>query len=256
MLSAQGFGLFFDCELPDDHRPSRRLHASSGKNIRTFYFIDGPTPAEAVRNYVRLTGLPPMHPAWALGYEQSTRAWMGHGELDFVTTYFREKHIPVDGFDLLTTYGGEGGIGAAGRGFHAGYLDYYQGWHPRGNYKAYNPKLLPNGAADIQTLRQRGFRPIVHGYWVGDFSDEDENEKVWQDYKQLLPTAGRAGGWMGRSSATSARGARTTSPMRSRIRRSSPTSSARSTTMSGRCFAPRPSTSASAAIFPTSASTS
>ena len=52
-----------------------------------------------------------MHPAWALGYEQSTRAWMNFGELDFVTTYFREKKIPVDGFDLLTTYDGGGGIG-------------------------------------------------------------------------------------------------------------------------------------------------
>ena len=194
VLSAQGFGLFFDSSFPMTI-DLRDGFSVSGKNIRTFYFIDGPSPAEAVKNYVKLTGLPPMHPAWALGYEQSTRAWMGHSELDFVTTYFREKHIPVDGFDLLTTYGGEGGVGRSGRDFHAGYLDYYQGWHPRGNYKAYNPKLLPNGAADIQTLRQRGFRPIVHGYWVGDFSDEDENEKLWQDYKQLL-SDGWSGWWL------------------------------------------------------------
>jgi alpha-glucosidase (family GH31 glycosyl hydrolase) len=133
-----------------------------------------------------------MHPAWALGYEQSTRAWMGYGELDFVTTYFREKKIPVDGFDLLTTYDGRGGVGRGARGFHAGYLDYYQGWHPRGNYKAYNPRLLPHGAADIKMLRDRGFRPIVHGYWVGDFSDEEENEKLWRDYRGML-----ADGWSG-----------------------------------------------------------
>jgi alpha-glucosidase (family GH31 glycosyl hydrolase) len=191
VLSGQGFGIFIDSSFPMTIDLRDRF-VVGGKNIRTFYFIDGPDLAEAVRNYVRLTGLPPMHPAWALGFEQSTRSWMGHGELDFVTTYFREKRIPVDGFDLLTTYGGEGGIGRGARDFHAGYLDYYQGWHPLGSYKSYNPKLLPNGAADIRMLRDRGFRPIVHGYWVGDFSDEDENEKVWQDYKGML-----ADGWSG-----------------------------------------------------------
>ncbi|MEX0852784.1 MAG: TIM-barrel domain-containing protein [Bauldia sp.] len=194
LLSAQGFGLFFDSPFPMtiDLRDSFSV---SGKNIRTFYFIDGPTPAEAVRSYVKLTGLPPMHPAWALGYEQSTRAWMNHGELDFVTSYFREKKIPVDGFDLLTTYDGRGGIGQGAKGFHAGYLDYYQGWHVKGDYKTYNPKLLPHGADDIKMLRGRGFRPIVHGYWVADFSDEAENEKLWQDYKPLL-TDGWSGWWL------------------------------------------------------------
>ena len=194
LLSAQGFGLFFDSPFPMTV-DLRDTFAITGKNIRSFYFIDGPTPAEAVQNYVKLTGLPPMHPAWALGYEQSSRAWMNHGELDFVTTYFREKKISVDGLDLLTTYDGRGGIGQGAKGFHAGYLDYYQGWHVKGDYKTYNPKLLPNGADDIKMLRDRGFRPIVHGYWVGDFSDEGENEKLWQDHKPLL-THGWSGWWL------------------------------------------------------------
>ena len=185
LLSGQGFGVFADCTFPMDLdlRDGVRF---SGRNIRSYYIIDGPTPAEALGNFVRLTGMPPMHPAWALGYEQSTRAWMNFGELDFVTTYFREKKIPVDGFDLLTTYDGRGGIGRGAKGFHTGYLDYYQGWHVKGDYKTYNPKLLPHGAADITMLRDRGFRPIAHGYWVGDFSDEEDNERIWQDYRKLL----------------------------------------------------------------------
>jgi len=191
LLSAQGFGVFADCTFPMDLdlRDGVRF---SGRNIRSYYIIDGPTPAEALGNFVRLTGMPPMHPAWALGYEQSTRAWMGFSELDFVTTYMREKKIPCDGLDLLTTYGGEGGVGQSGRGFHAGYLDYYQGWHPKGSYKSYNKKLLPNGAKDIAMLRERGFRPIVHGYWMGDYSDPAEMEEIWQTYKGLL-----ADGWSG-----------------------------------------------------------
>jgi alpha-glucosidase (family GH31 glycosyl hydrolase) len=193
-LSAQGFGIFADCTFPMnlDLRDGVRFQ---GRNIRTYYVIDGPTPAEALGNFVRLTGMPPMHPGWALGYEQSSRAWMGHSELDFVTTYMREKQIPCDGFDLLTTYGGEGGVGKSGKGFHAGYLDFYQGWHPRGSYKSYNKKLLPNGAKDIAMLRERGYRPIVHGYWMGDYSDPAEMEEIWQTYKGLAAD-GFSGWWL------------------------------------------------------------
>ena len=194
VLSAQGFGLFFDCTFPMTIDLRDRFTVE-GKNIRTFYFINGPSPVEALRRFVALTGLPPMHPAWALGYEQSTRSWMGWGELDFVTTYFREKHIPCDGFDLLTTYDGRGGVGRGARGFHAGYLDYYQGWHVRGTYREYNPKLLPNGAHDIKKLCDRGYHLIVHGYWAGDYSDPEATEQVWQDHKFLMED-GWAGWWL------------------------------------------------------------
>ena len=129
VLSAQGFGLFLDSSFPMT-LDLRDGFGVEGQNIRTYYFINGPTPAAAVSRFVKLTGLPPMHPAWALGYEQSSRTWMNPGELDFVTTYFREKRIPCDGFVLLSTYGGDGGVGRSARGFHAGYPDLYQGWNP------------------------------------------------------------------------------------------------------------------------------
>ncbi|MDP2948734.1 MAG: glycoside hydrolase family 31 protein, partial [Chloroflexota bacterium] len=138
VLSARGFGLFFDSSFPMTIDLRDRF-AVLGRNIRTIYFIDGPAPSQALAKLVRLTGLPPMHPAWALGYEQSSRTWMGPGELDFVTTFFRVKSIPCDGLDLLSTYGGEGGVGRHGRGFHAGYPDLYQGWNTRGTYRTYNP---------------------------------------------------------------------------------------------------------------------
>ena len=177
VLSAQGFGLFLDSSFPMT-LDLRDGFGVEGQNIRTYYFINGPTPAEAVSRFVKLTGLPPMHPAWALGYEQSSRTWMNPGELDFVTTYFREKRIPCDGFVLLSTYGGDGGVGRSARGFHAGYPDLYQGWNPYGSYTGYNPKLLPGGAEDIQRLRERGFHPIVHGYWASDYSDPEAAVEV------------------------------------------------------------------------------
>ena len=194
ILSAQGFGLFFDSSFPMTLDLQDRF-VVEGRNIRTCYFIDGPTPAAALQRFVQLTGLPPMHPAWALGHEQSTRSWMNPGELDFVTTYFREKHIPCDGFVLLTTYDGRGGIGRGARGFHAGYLDLYQGWHVKGTYRQYNPKLLPNGAQDIRKLRERGYHLIVHGYWAGDYSDPQATEQVWQDHRFLMDD-GWEGWWL------------------------------------------------------------
>ena len=194
VLSAQGFGLFFDTTFPLTIDLRDRFEVA-GSHIRTVYFVAGPTPAEALQRYVQLTGLPPMHPAWALGYEQSSRTWMNPGELDFVTTYFREKHIPCDGFVLLSTYGGQGAVGQHARGFHAGYLDMYQGWNVKGDYQAYNPRLLPGGRADIAELKARGFHPIVHGYWAADYSDPESTERVWQDHRYLAED-GFEGWWL------------------------------------------------------------
>ena len=193
-LSSQGFGLFFDSSFPMT-LDLRDRFTVEGRNIRTYYFIDGPTPAEALGRFVQLTGLPPMHPAWALGYEQSSRTWMNPGELDFVTTYFREKRIPCDGLVLLSTYGGEGAVGRSARGFHEGYPEMYQGWNSYRSYTEYNPKLLPGGADDIRRLRERGFHPIVHGYWQGDYSDPQSCEEVWQRHKYLYED-GWEGWWL------------------------------------------------------------
>ncbi|MEX0761204.1 MAG: TIM-barrel domain-containing protein [Dehalococcoidia bacterium] len=194
ILSAQGFGLFVDSSFPMSVDLQDKF-VVNGQNIRTYYFINGPTPALALERLVRLTGLPPIHPAWALGYEQSSRTWMGHSELDFVTTYFREKHIPCDGLDFLSTYGGEGGVGRNGRGFHAGYPDFYQGWNVKGTYREYNPLLFSDGAEDVQRLRDRGFHPIVHGYWLADYSDAEATEQYWQDHKYLI-SDGWEGWWL------------------------------------------------------------
>ena len=194
VLSTQGFGVLVDSSYPMTLDLRDRFRVDS-RNIRTYYFIDGPTPAETVGRMVKLTGLPPMHPAWALGYEQSSRTWMNPGELDFVTTLMREKRIPCDGLVLLSTYGGQGAVGRSASGFHAGYPDMYQGWNPYGSYTEYNPNLLPGGAEDIRRLRERGYHPIVHGYWASDYSDPDACEEVWQQHKYLYED-GWEGWWL------------------------------------------------------------
>ena len=102
-----------------------------------------------------------MHPAWALGYEQSSRTWLNPGEVDFVTAYFRKKHIPCDGFVFLSTYNGKGALGKWGRGAHADYLEGYQGWNKFQDYSNYNPSLFPQGKIDIQKHTEKAFPLIV-----------------------------------------------------------------------------------------------
>lgn len=195
ILFSDGFGVFIDSSFPMTIGLQDEITVR-GSHIRAFYFIEGPSVKEALARFVGLTGIPPMHPAWSLGYEQVSRTWMCPGEVDFVTRYFREKHIPCDGFTLLSTYDGNGALGRRVTGeIHAGYLDGYQGWNVRGSYRRYNPSLFPNEGKDIATLKERGFHPIVHGYWETDFSDEESNERVWRDHQFLLED-GFDGWWL------------------------------------------------------------
>ena len=194
VLSSQGFGLFFDSTYPMSINLEDNFTVK-GSNIRSIYFIDGPSPALALKKYVKLSGLPPMHPAWALGYEQSSRTWLNPGEVDFVITYFRKKHIPCDGFVFLSTYNGKGTVGRWGRGAHADYLEGYQGWNKFQDYSSYNPALFPGGKGDIQKLIEMGFHLIVHNYFEGDFTDPDDLERIWSEQKFLIED-GWEGWWL------------------------------------------------------------
>ena len=84
-------------------------------------------------------------------------------------------------------------------------------------------------------LRERGFRPIVHGYWMGDYSDAAEMEEIWQIYKGLMGD-GWSGWWLdGVEYCDVGDGtSHDETYKRQEPRRSSPPSSATSTTTSGR----------------------
>ncbi len=194
VLSSQGFGLFFDSTHPMTINLEDQFTVK-GSKIRSIYFIDGPTPALALKKYVKLSGLPPMHPAWSLGYEQSSRTWLNPGEVDFVTDYFRKKHIPCDGFVFLSTYNGKGAVGRWGRGAHTDYLEGYQGWNKFQDYSNYNTALFPEGKGDIQNLIEKGFHLRVHNYFEGDFTDPDDLERIWSEQKFLIED-GWEGWWL------------------------------------------------------------
>jgi len=60
-------------------------------------------PADALTEYVRLTGQPVMPPKWALGYFQSHRTLAGPDEPLQIARTFREKKLPCDAVIYLGT---------------------------------------------------------------------------------------------------------------------------------------------------------
>jgi len=67
------------------------------------FVIDSKEPADAMREFVRLTGAPVMPPKWALGYMQSHRTLSTEADVLAEAKTFREKNLPCDAFIFLGT---------------------------------------------------------------------------------------------------------------------------------------------------------
>ena len=61
-----------------------------------FYFINGPSFDDIVKNYRHLTGKTPMLPKWAFGYIQSKERYKSQQELIEVVKEYRKRQIPLD----------------------------------------------------------------------------------------------------------------------------------------------------------------
>jgi alpha-glucosidase (family GH31 glycosyl hydrolase) len=60
-------------------------------------------PAQIMREYARITGLPEMPPLWSFGYQQSHRTLAGPDEIMWVAKTMREKNLPCDALIYLGT---------------------------------------------------------------------------------------------------------------------------------------------------------
>jgi len=67
------------------------------------FVIDAREPADAMREFTRLTGAPVMPPKWALGYIQSHRTLSTEADILDEARTFREKKLPCDAFIFLGT---------------------------------------------------------------------------------------------------------------------------------------------------------
>lgn len=173
------------------------------------FAVAGPTPADVLRRYARLTGHMPLPPRWALGFHQSRWSYTSADEVMQIAEEFRSRDIPADVIHLdidymegyrVFTWSGErfpdpAGLLArlAARGFHAvtivdpgvkvdpGYPVYDEcrarGLHVR----------LPDGS------------PFIGPVWPGECVFPDfaraETRRWWGEHHKALLDAGVSGIW-------------------------------------------------------------
>jgi len=61
-----------------------------------YYVFYGPDPKEVVRTYAWLTGLPPLPPIWALGFQQSRFSYESESRVREIAAHLRADKIPAD----------------------------------------------------------------------------------------------------------------------------------------------------------------
>jgi alpha-glucosidase len=69
-----------------------------------YYLVYGPDPKRVLETYAWLTGLPPLPPLWALGYQQSRYSYETEAELRQVADRLRADRIPADALYLDIDY--------------------------------------------------------------------------------------------------------------------------------------------------------
>ena len=158
-----GFWRLRRLHLPDGPRPSRRRPLLGQATSAATISSTARRRRRRCGNFVRLTG----HAADASGLGARLRAV--DARLDGLlasSTSSRptcaRRRSRATASTSSPPMAARAASASRGKGFHAGYLDYYQGWHPKGSYKSYNPKLLPErrqGHRDAARARLPADRP-------------------------------------------------------------------------------------------------
>jgi len=129
-----------------DHKTGRFVPQSAalGKEPLSLFVISVEEPADALAEYIRLTGRPVMPPKWALGYFQSHRTLAGPEEPLLIARTFREKKLPCDAVIYLGT----------------GYCP--AGWNTGHGSMEFNPRTFDRPVESIRALHDMNLKVILH----------------------------------------------------------------------------------------------
>ena len=109
------------------------------------FITDAKEPADAMSEFIRLTGAPVMPPKWALGYMQSRRTLSTEADLLAEAKKFRDDQLPCDTFILLGT----------------GYVP--AGWNLGHDSFQFNTNVFTHDAAMvIQELHSNHLHVVLH----------------------------------------------------------------------------------------------
>lgn len=122
----------------------------------TYYFFEGSSPLEILRNYLHLTGTPELPPLWALGYHQCKWSYYPEKKVKKIAKKFRKLEIPCDAIYLD--------------------IDYMDGYR----CFTWNAELFPQPKKLIRWLDKKGFKTVV---MINPGLKTDKNYIVWKDGK-------------------------------------------------------------------------
>jgi alpha-glucosidase/alpha-D-xyloside xylohydrolase len=183
VIGTDGWAMFLQqpwcqIDLRDGMGKFVRPPNSMGTDALDVFLIDAPEPADALAEYIRLTGHPVMPPKWALGYIQSHRTLAGPEDPIQIAQTFREKELPCDALIYLGT----------------GYCP--AGWNTGHGSLDFNPKTFPRPKESIDTLHQLNFKVVVHinaapknmfGLSMAEPSDSPVHiHNYWARHKELI----------------------------------------------------------------------
>ena len=148
VISAEGWALYF-------HQPWKGeidLRGPEGKFKKypaeycDVFVVDCEEPLDAPREYYAFTGLPPMPPKYAFGYQQSYRTllYKGVNYVEKTAKWMRDHKIPCDMLIYLGT----------------GYCD--NGWNSyNGNFE-WHPEVFPEPEKTMQALHDMDYKVSIH----------------------------------------------------------------------------------------------
>jgi alpha-D-xyloside xylohydrolase len=138
-LSSRGYGLLWN--MPGVGRVElganrTRWVADAARQI-DYWVTTGPTPADIVSRYAKVTGLPPMLPEWAAGFWQSKLRYRDQDELLEVAREYKRRGLPLS--VIVCDY------------FH---------WTHQGEWR-FDPTEWPDPQAMVDELRELGVELMV-----------------------------------------------------------------------------------------------
>lgn len=164
-LSNRGYGFLWN--MPGVGRVElaanrTRWTAEAARQI-DYWVTTGPTPADIVRHYVAVTGLPPMLPQWASGFWQSKLRYRDQEELLDVAREYKRRGLPLS--VIVCDY------------FH---------WTRQGEWK-FDPAEWPDPQAMVDELRDLGAELMV-SIWP-TVNPNSENYKEMDERGLLVRSA-------------------------------------------------------------------
>ncbi|WP_068138606.1 glycoside hydrolase family 31 protein [Limnochorda pilosa] len=139
--AGRAHGLFFEnthrTHFDMDREGTGRYHVWSEGGRLVYYLFAGPTFAQVLERYTRLTGRMPLPPRWSLGFQQSRWGYVPQQRVEELARTFRERRIPCDVIYLD--------------------IDYMDGYR----VFTWDPKRFPDPSGLCRGLKEQGFRVVT-----------------------------------------------------------------------------------------------